>query len=199
MSKILTPSPLGQCERRKKLPHVGEMESLVEGQGVRGKRPVGWVKRFWKKILKTHDPEDCWIWTGERSRDGYGKLCIGTKGKNRKQHYANRLSWILHNGPIPPGLFVLHDCPTGDNPSCVNPNHLFLGTIKDNGMDAAKKGLTTFGVKNAMAKLNDKKVSRVRRLYAFGGTSYSKLGKAFGVSKSLIHLIVQRRIWKRTA
>ena len=74
----------------------------------------------------------CWLWTGCVKAHGYGVIFI----KNKTQ-YAHRVSWELHRGPIPDGLFVLHHC---DVPSCVNPEHLFTGTQKDNIQDAAKKG-----------------------------------------------------------
>lgn len=74
----------------------------------------------------------CWLWEGAVDRYGYGKI-----RDNCHRVQAHRVSWILHNGPIPEGLCVLHKC---DVPGCVNPDHLFLGTNKDNTQDALKKG-----------------------------------------------------------
>lgn len=88
-------------------------------------------ERFEERYIPV--PESgCWIWTGHIRTNGYGAMSIKSK-----LQYAHRISWELHNGPIPEGLFVLHKC---DNPPCVNPDHLFIGTQKDNLQDAFKKG-----------------------------------------------------------
>lgn len=87
------------------------------------------IERFWSKVKKT---ESCWIWCGGKIKDGYGHFHL-----NRKQHKAHRISWQIINGEIPPGIWACHHC---DNPSCVRPDHLFLGTTSDNQIDSAKKG-----------------------------------------------------------
>ncbi len=87
-------------------------------------------ERFWAKVNKT---EGCWLWTGAK-QGKYGALTIPGR---REPLRAHRLSWELHNGPIPDGLWVLHHC---DNPPCVKPEHLFLGDRRDNMLDAAAKG-----------------------------------------------------------
>lgn len=90
--------------------------------------------RFWSKVNKT---ESCWLWTGAKQDFGHGVINISIESGNKLTH---RLSWEIHNGPIPDGLVVCHNCPGGDNPSCVNPAHLFLGTQADNIHDAIRKG-----------------------------------------------------------
>lgn len=89
------------------------------------------IERFWRYVQKT---ETCWLWVGVKSSDGYGSM-----GIDGKQVGTHRVSWELHNGPIPDGKRVLHNCPGGDNPTCVNPAHLFLGTQKDNVQDCIRK------------------------------------------------------------
>ena len=88
------------------------------------------TERFWSKVVKIDD--GCWLWTAALLLDGYGQIWLG-----QTMERAHRLSWIIHFGPIPEGLCVLHTC---DNPPCVRPGHLFLGTQLDNVRDAIRKG-----------------------------------------------------------
>jgi hypothetical protein len=87
---------------------------------------------FWRYIDKSGT---CWVFQGQLNNWGYGFLFLG-----KKRIYAHRLAWILERGPIPDGMLVCHDCPGGDNPACVNPDHLFLGTPKQNAQDMVRKG-----------------------------------------------------------
>lgn len=93
--------------------------------------------RFWEKV-RQGAANDCWPWVGASDSHGRGMFNVGKtpEGRNRRC-VAPRVSWEMHHGPIPPGMNVLHHC---DNPSCVNPAHLFLGTQKDNIADMYKKG-----------------------------------------------------------
>jgi hypothetical protein len=92
------------------------------------------AERFWGKVLMNNG---CWEWSGSKLPKGYGVITMRLPDGMQEKHYAHRVSYELNVGLIPEGLFVLHTC---DNPSCCNPNHLFVGTQLDNMRDAAIKG-----------------------------------------------------------
>jgi hypothetical protein len=137
----------------------------------------GLTERFWLNVNKT---ETCWLWTASGSTFGYGTIRF--RGKAYQSH---RLSYELHNGPIPDGLCVLHRC---DNPPCVRPAHLFLGTKKDNAVDMAAK-------ERATSHLTADDVREIRRLYAAGGVTMKQIGKKFGVHQVSVSHIVRRLRW----
>jgi hypothetical protein len=91
-------------------------------------------QRFWAKVRVTRT---CWLWCGAKHEDGYGFIGVFGRGWTKQSH---RVAWWLSKGAIPDGLSVLHNCPGGDNPACVNPDHLWLGTHTDNMRDASRKG-----------------------------------------------------------
>jgi hypothetical protein len=93
------------------------------------------VERFQNNVFVCPYDHGCWFWIGGTVRDGYGSIGRGARGAGVIR--AHRLSWLIHYGEIPEGLNVLHKC---DNPSCVRPDHLFLGTTADNMEDARNKG-----------------------------------------------------------
>lgn len=145
--------------------------------------------RFWRYVEKT---ESCWLWTGATA-SGYGRFSIdGTVGA------AHRISWEMHRGPIPDGLFVLHNCPGGDNRACVNPDHLFLGTLEDNSADMVQKGRSSHGTRRPRAVLTDGAV-RLIRDEAANGTKLRALAARFGVSNQTITKVVRRQIWQHVA
>lgn len=153
--------------------------------------------RFWKKVkrdgpIARADLGPCWIWTASVDRKNYGRIgkCDGTT----KWIAAHRLSYIIHHGPILDGLCVLHKC---DNPPCVNPDHLFLGTIKDNSLDMYQKGRENVlrGESQPRSKLNNVKVVEIRALHARGIT-YAELGRRFSMSAGAMWSVCSRRVWR---
>lgn len=150
-------------------------------------------------------PDECWEWQGAQVRYGYGNSTLILQGKRVRG--AHRVAWVLQFGPIPNNLCVLHKC---DNPPCVNPAHLFLGTRADNIRDCIRKGRNKTdiagemarhperrakGEKIGLAKLTEKDVENIRRLYKEGWPQ-DIVGSKFGVSQSTISHIINRKTWK---
>lgn len=103
------------------------------------------IERFEAKVDRSGGPDACHVWTGTLSA-GYGHLWLrGNARRAGGPAKAHRVSWEIHRGPVPSGLCVLHNCPSGDNPRCVNPAHLFLGTKADNMADMGRKGRASSG------------------------------------------------------
>lgn len=156
-------------------------------------KPRDAADRFWEKVQKG---DGCWEWQAAFGANGYGKLkCCG------RTMAAHRMSWVLANGEIPDGLCVLHKC---DNRSCVRPEHLFLGTKKQNTADMWAKGRgsrggagesTVRGERHGMAKLTAEQVLEIRKLAA-DGISLTELCKRFGLKSSgSMSAIVSGKKW----
>jgi hypothetical protein len=140
------------------------------------------------KLAKWSQREgDCLIWQRARLPWGYGKLAF--KGKLL---YAHRAAYIAHVGPIPKGMQVLHHC---DNPPCIEPTHLFLGTNADNRQDSVMKGRHCQGERQVAAILTIEKVHEIRRMYASGRYFQRELGEIFGVTQTLIGGVVRGSRW----
>ena len=142
------------------------------------------IHRFWKKVQKT---ENCWIWTGSLNHGGYGRF-----GFHRL--LTHRISWTIHNGEIPRGLCVLHDCPGGDNRKCVNPDHLWLGTLQDNNADRHEKGNSKggphFGRDNPKYKeFTSEQRDEAQRLY-YGGLTLKQVASILDISYSFIQRVI---------
>jgi hypothetical protein len=153
-------------------------------------RPRGTPEqRFWAKVRKG---DGCWEWTAAGSR-GYGVMGLG--GQYGKRVLAHRFSWELHNGPIPDGLNVCHQC---DNPPCVRPDHLFLGTHADNVRDLVSKGrnatVRAYGEAGGSSKLTNDQVMDIRRQRAAGVRS-RVLADRYGISRTNVRLIVIGKSW----
>lgn len=162
------------------------------------------AERFWKYVDKSKR-NGCWLWTGYVDPAGYGKMSF-----NLKPSFAHRISWLIAHGALDSKVFVLHAC---DNPRCVRPDHLFLGTQKDNMRDMHRKGRAgdcrNFGVANGIhnhpekvrgelngcAKLTWRQVKTMREEYATGRTSTRKLARKFGVAQCTVWRALAERNW----
>ena len=154
-------------------------------------------ERFWEKVDKSPGlgPNgECWFWRGVTAGAGYGVIGLGSRKLGKE--YAHRVIWVLMNGPIPEGLFVLHTC---DEPLCVNPKHLWLGTPKDNVRDMLKKGRGRAGgppgEKHGMSKLTDEKVRWLRWFYE-DGWSQDQIANMLGVSQNTVSRAIRSECWK---
>lgn len=146
--------------------------------------------RFWDKVNKT---AGCWLWIGGKGgQAGYGQIRLGSVVDGTRRHvYSHRLSYEMHYGPIPKGMFVLHKC---DSPSCVRPDHLFLGSHSENMADMKNKGRSLMGEKNVMAKLTLPQVRAIKTRLSLGWTQ-RKLAKEYGVTFQAINLIAVGKNW----
>lgn len=149
-------------------------------------------ERFWRHVARRSAGE-CWPWTGKRrSANGYGIIQIG--GKGSKSTGAHRVSFELHKQAIPPGLVVMHTC---DNPECVNPDHLALGTYQDNMADMWSKGrgrpAIILGEASGKAKLTDEWVRFIRAKSQMG---HKELADLIGVSPNAVRGVRTGRTWK---
>lgn len=152
-----------------------ELPDLIQGTRAR-----------FMKFVQTEDPAQCWEWQSTRNNSGYGKFWL-----DGRTDIAHRVSYRLHKGPIPEGLHVRHTC---DNPPCVNPHHLLVGTGKRNARDALERGKYRRGSGNGRAKLTEGQVSEIRRCWDDGETQAS-MAHRFGVSRSAIQWVLNGRNW----
>lgn len=169
---------------------------LVENRKVKPMNPFDYIEI---------NPNGCWDWKGATSKAGYGIIMVYGKAT-----LVHRYMWEVYNGkPIPEGLYCCHSC---DRPCCCSPNHLFIGTPKDNTQDALKKGRLTAQVETLKrlwatkwkdrrgeqaykSKLTTEQVLEMRRLHSEEGWGYERLRKHFGVSFGVAQRIINRKSW----
>jgi hypothetical protein len=143
------------------------------------------AERLWRRVEKL--ATGCWEFTGSKNRKGYGTL-----GNNNTTAMAHRVSWQSVNGDIPVGMLVLHRC---DNPPCVNPDHLFLGTNQDNMDDMTAKGRRVIGERSPRSKLTAAKVIEIRRRRDAGERT-EDLAAEFGVSSAGLYSAAVGLTWR---
>lgn len=158
------------------------------------------IERFFKRFTISKNENECWLWTGGKDRDGYGQINSSReKGVARKCLRAHRISYEHFIGEIPKGYFVCHTC---DNPSCVNPKHLWAGSVNDNNKDAIKKGRDKSyasnplkGEANSQAKLTANKVREIRKLKKEGVTTL-EISKIFNIHVAHVNAVCRKATWK---
>ncbi|MFZ3166395.1 MAG: HNH endonuclease [Candidatus Methanoperedens sp.] len=143
----------------------------------------------WKKV-DIKSKSECWNWKGYTTPDGYGEMRI-----NYLRYRTHRLVYELTYGSIPNNMLVCHKC---DNPSCCNPDHLWLGTIQQNIKDMDNKGRRkiSYGEKSPTHKLTSSQVKEIRRLYTTKNYTQRDLAKNFGVCQTTIWFILTNKNWK---
>lgn len=146
--------------------------------------------RFWLKVNKA-DPAICWLWIGGLNSRGYGLL----HSPPRSLQCAHRISWELHCGPIPDGMFVLHKC---DMRACVNPEHLFLGNALANARDreAKGRGRVAFGTDHPRAILTPELVLAIRTEYRPGHGNVTRLAHKYGITAAHAGNIIHNKSWR---
>jgi len=158
------------------------------------------AERFWKKV-EVGTPDACWHWTANKNNKGYGLFRPGASAQKRLAH---RISFAMSNGPIPDGLCVLHKC---DMPSCVNPAHLFLGTMLENTQDMDRKGRRKTvisplnkpprlqGSKHPNSKLTEEEVIEIRKRLAAGDTLRG-LARELSMDRKTLMSLRDRKSWR---
>lgn len=166
------------------------------------------VTGFWLTLNGKRRASDCWIWPGRSDNYGYGRIQYQPGGHASSYYLAHRVSWVIHNGVIPPGFLVCHTC---DCPGCVNPNHLFLGSNLENIADARAKGRmpdpvrfqlgffrrrpgAKIGSMHPSAKLTVNNVQVIKELLQ-GGSPVRDIARQFSVSTTTIYNIRSGRKW----
>jgi len=163
-------------------------------------------ERFFENVLIVPYDKGCWVWTGPINEHGYGVFNVSPD-----KYYAHRVSWLIHNGPIPKGVFACHKC---DNPPCIRPDHLFLGGYAENAADASSKGRfkrngETLNRLRAEGKcmgeahynrvLTEENVREILRDYVPRKVTCAHFAKKFGVCYQSIHEVITRKTWKHVA
>lgn len=162
---------------------------------MRGPKPMSIVQRIQRFMSNIRKTQTCWIWTAGKTGNGYGVF-----GDAR----AHRVAWFLKNGPIPSSLVICHNC---DVKACVNPDHLMLGTPKDNYLDRPLAAVRPrymrirkhtgggSGERNGHAKLTDGRVLLIRAMYATGRFTQTEIANGLGVSPSTVGLVLKGETW----
>lgn len=150
-----------------------------------------------KQLIFIDEITGCWNFTGTKDKNGYGRFTVKSITRSSRAH---RLSYLLFVGNIPEGMCVCHHC---DNPSCVNPNHLFLGTIRDNNLDKTIKNRVPkgtdhkhHGTNHPSSKINEETVKSIRKSFDEEHKSLAQLSRDYNLKQGHIRKIIKRITWK---
>lgn len=171
------------CGRETKI-RRGKPNAFLQGHTGR-KSAVPMLEKFMRRVAMS---DGCWTWMGTVTQYGYGT--VGSGLKSPRQLRAHRVSYELFNGTIAPGMHVCHKC---DNRRCVNPSHLFLGTIADNTRDMVEKRRHAFGERSGRARLTGDDVLAIR---AADKESATVVAARFGIKPCTVSNIWAHRIWR---
>lgn len=175
---------------------------LADGANRRYERRAEAAGRVFKRdpldyfLARIDTSGDCWLWTGyavgRPGKPGYGRVYYGGR-----LFLAHRLSYALHNGDLPDGALICHTC---DNPPCVNPAHLYAGTVQTNARDAVERSLYVpkLGEANPGARLTTAQVQEIRARWG-SGEKQADLGREFDITASHIYRIVHGEAWRHVA
>ena len=164
----------------------GKFKTRTKNSDLTPEQNIERIKKYYEKYVVKQ--EGCWDWNGIVEWTGYGKLGI------RPPIKAHRASWLIHKGEIPKGLIVCHTC---DNRKCTNPDHLWIGTYRENTQDRVKKGRckTPKGVQLKVSQLDENQVKGIKILLK-NGLTCSDIGRQYGVSRKIISRIKNGDTWK---
>jgi hypothetical protein len=151
-----------------------------------GRKIIDPVAKFWSRVDKK-STDECWLWTGSFDKDGYGQMRDGIR---KIQDRGHKFSYRLHFGEIPVGMCICHKC---DNPSCVNPDHLFLGSHRANQDDKMAKNRHAKGETQGHSKLTNEQIAQIR---ARANEDYKVLCSEFNVVPSTVYRIWHKQSWK---
>lgn len=167
-------------ERREETRRLNKMER----ERLYGKPEPAQFATFWKRVNKRGK---CWLWTGPLNAKGYGQFKATVAGLDYWS--AHRISWAIHKGEIPEDMHVLHNC---DNPWCVNPDHLRLGTNQENVDDKKRNGRQLCGERMNTSKLTPAEVQEIR----LSSESNAELGRRYGINPDNVKKIKNGTNWK---